>query len=401
MLKGLRQFFCGWRDVTVSAECAAEVFDIMYKNGIAFEREKRLDSGGISFTVRESGWKILSSEAEKRCICLNFSSVHGLPQALNFMKKRPMLPAGFLVFLIWMSYSSKIIWDIKIEGNTKTDSAEIISLLDELGCGIGDYYPKINFNQLHADYAAKQHDIAWLSVFMNGTVAEVQVRELYADTREKHPLGTYANVVAGCDGIVEDINVFEGQACVVRGQLVRKGQVLISGVVEGKDGEFRYEYAAGEVKCKTSDSVSEKVSLIQQKKVYTGREKTKYSIKIFKNSINLFIKGGIEYSVYDKIDMIEKLCPFGLCEVPVWINKTVYREYELVDEEISADDAGERAMTSLNEKIRALTSDAELEYKEMRSGFVDGEYTLECMLYLSRDIGVTREFTVGENNTQQ
>lgn len=397
MLKGLRRFFCGWREVTLSEKCSAEVFDIMYQSGIAFERQKRLESGELSFTMREAGWKILASEAEKRCICLEYSEVHGLPKALGFIKKRPMLPVGFLIFLIWMSFSSKIIWDIRIEGNTKTDSAEIISLLEELGFGIGERYTKINFNQLHADYAAKQHDIAWLSVFMNGTVAEVQVRELYADTREKHPRGTYANIVAACDGIVEDINVFEGQACVVRGQLVRKGQVLISGVVEGKEGEFRYEYAAGEVICKTSASVSEKVSLKQQKKVYTGREKTKYSIKIFKNSINLFIKGGIEYGVYDKIDTMEKLCPFGLCEVPVWIDKTVYMEYELVDEEISAEEAGERAMTSLKEKIRSLTSGSELEYKEMRSGFEDGEYTLECMLYLRRDIGETREFTVREN----
>ena len=73
------------------------------------------------------------------------------------------------------------------------------------------------------------------------------MRELYRNERKKHEHGTYANIVADCDGVVEEVNVVEGQAAVFPGQLVRKGQVLISGVVDGKDGEFRYEYAEGEV----------------------------------------------------------------------------------------------------------------------------------------------------------
>lgn len=394
MLKGLRRYLCGWRKVMVSPENSAELFDLMYRCGVGFEDEKRLGDGSISFIIRESGWRIINKAVKCRCICADFSEVYGLPRTLYFMKKRPMLPIGFAVMLVWLMYSSHLIWDIKIIGNTKTPTEDIVSLLDELGCGVGDYYPSIDFNKLHAQYAAVQHDLAWLSVFMNGTVAEVQVRELYADTRNKPEEGVYANIVADCDGIVEDINVFEGQACVKRGELVRKGQVLISGVVEGKEGNFRYEYAAGEVFCTTAVPISEKVSLTQKVKAYTGREKTELSIKIFKNLINLFIKGRIEYEVYDKIDMMEQLCPFGLCEVPIWIEKSVYKEYEYVSEEVSSDKAAEIAMTSLNQKIREETADGELEKKEIRTSFENGEYIIDCLLYLRRDIGYVSEFTV-------
>lgn len=389
MFKPIRRFFTGWRRVRVSNESSAKVFDSLYRKGISFDGEKRL-SDGIEFNISEREYKEVCECLE----CCAVSEVHGLPYVAGFVIARPMVAVGMLMFYLWMSYSSQLIWDVRVEGNTKTDSSEITEMLADLGCGIGDRYTKINFNKLHADYAAMQHDIAWLSVFMNGSVAEVQVRELYRNERKKHENGTYANIVADCDGVVEEVNVIEGQAAVFPGQLVRKGQVLISGVVEGKDGEFRYEYAEGEVICRTATSICEKVNVNREKKAYTGREKTRFRVKIFKKMINLFIKGGIEYDVCDTISTMDKLCPLGLCEIPVWIEKTVSREYVSENEQISAERASEEAMLSLNRKIKRLTTDAELEYKEIHSKFEDGVYTIECMLYLRRNTAATSEFTV-------
>ena len=361
MFKPIRRFFTGWRRVRVSNESSAKVFDSLYRKGISFDGEKRL-SDGIEFNISEREYKEVCESLE----CCAVSEVHGLPYVAGFVLARPMVAVGILMFYLWMSYSSQLIWDVRVEGNTKTDTDEITEMLADLGCGIGDRYTKINFNKLHADYAAMQHDIAWLSVFMNGSVA----------------------------GVVEEVNVIEGQAAVFPGQLVRKGQVLISGVVEGKDGEFRYEYAEGEVICRTATSICEKVNVNREKKAYTGREKTRFRVKIFKKMINLFIKGGIEYGVCDTISTMDKLCPLGLCEIPVWIEKTVSREYVSENEQISAERASEEAMLSLNRKIKRLTTDAELEYKEIHSKFEDGVYTIECMLYLRRNTAATSEFTV-------
>ncbi len=255
MFKPIRRFFTGWRRVRVTNESSAKVFDSLYRKGISFDGEKRF-SDGIEFRLSEREYKEVCESLENCAV----SEVHGLPYVAGFVLVRPMVAVGILMFYLWMSYSSQLIWDVRVEGNTKTDTGEITEMLADLGCGIGDRYTKINFNKLHADYSAMQHDIAWLSVFMNGSVAEVQVRELYRNEREKHENGTYANIVADCDGVVEEVNVIEGQAAVFPGQLVRKGQVLISGVVEGKDGEFRYEYAEGEVICRTAAALSEKVT---------------------------------------------------------------------------------------------------------------------------------------------
>jgi len=395
VLTRFRSFLIGWREFAVEECCRSTVFDLMYRGGISFSRERHRN-GKLSFRVSESYVDELRCIFDCECIEYELGESHGLLAAGRWILRRPAIPIGAVLFIAWMLYSSKLIWDVRVIGNTKTSEAEIIALLDELGCGIGDYYPSIEFSKVHANYAAAQNDIAWLSVYMNGTVAEVQVRELWADTRPKHEAGVFANVVATCDGIVESVNVFEGQAAVRAGDLVRAGQVLISGVVENKDGSVRYEYASGEVYCTVAEPISVKIEPEREKKVYTGRNISKKSVKIFKKTINLLGKGGIEGATYDTIDTMEQLCPFGFSTLPVWLKKTEYREYVIERETLSPEDAAELALIELSALVKEKAEAGTLLSKSVSVSSDDGGYRLDCLLYLSRDIGKTLEFKISE-----
>ncbi len=395
MLSRFRSFLVGWRTVEIDEVRRSTVFDLMYRSGIPFTREARR-GGKLSFRIREPDTAELCCLFREACIEYRLGELHGLYAVVKWLFFRPAIPIGAALFIVWMLYSSRLIWDVRVIGNTKTSEEEIIALLDELGCGIGDYYPSIEFSKVHANYAAAQNDIAWLSVYMNGTVAEVQVRELYADTRPKHEEGVYANVVATCDGVVEYVNVFEGQAAVRAGDVVRAGQVLISGVVENKDGSVRYEYAAGEVYCMVAEPVSVEIQLEREKKVYTGHNFSKKCVKIFKKTINLSRKGGIEGATYDTIDTMEQLCPFGLSTIPVWMYKTEYREYTLERETVSPEEAAELALLELSEIVKQKAEEGVLLSKTVNVSLDDGTYSLDCLLYLSRDIGDTLEFKISE-----
>ncbi len=381
----------------IEADQLKDAFDMIYKNELSFSSERMAEDGSVTFIMRERDCRRFFVLAEEGEISFESSELHGLPVTLGFLRRRPMIPLGIVALLVWLFYSENLVWDIQIEGNTKTETAEIVSYLEELGFGIGTYYPSVNFNQLHANYVAGQEDIAWLSVYMHGTVAEVQVKELYRDERVKPGENTYANVVATEAGVVESVTVYEGQAAVKAGDIVTAGQVLISGVVEMKDGSIRYEYAAGEVICKTTDSAHIEIATEREKKVYTGHEKTKKSVKIFKNSINLFIKGGIEYATCDKIDMMEQLCPFGLIPLPVWVSTTVYKEYETFTVTVSPEVAAEDALRELHRLIEEKTDGAELTSQTVTTAFDNGVYTIDCLLYMLRDVGTTVEFTAVEN----
>lgn len=398
MIRTFEYLLGGRRTLTVPLEERERAFDLMYQNCIRFSNERRSPDGTLTVYLSERNSIRFRYLAECADISFTMGEAHGLPMIRAFLRRRPALLLGALLFAAWMLYSTRIVWDIRIDGVEKTEPSEITELLDELGFGIGTYYPSVDFNKLHARYAAAQSDIAWLSVYMNGTVAEVQVRELWSDDRLKHENNVYANVVAETDGIVEEVRVFEGQPCVKKGDLVRRGQLLISGVIEHKDGSVRYEDAAGEVICRTAEPICVNIRTLCDKKVYTGRTTTKKRIKFFKKSINLFIKGGTLYSNYDKIDTIEQLCPFGLCELPVWYEVTEYREYETVSERIPAEVAAEMAMTELTERLREATLDAELLSRLVETSLSEEGYRIDCLLYLRRDIGRRENFSVSDEN---
>ncbi|MBR4962206.1 MAG: sporulation protein YqfD, partial [Clostridia bacterium] len=243
---------------------------------------------------------------------------------------------------------------------------------------------------------AENPDIAWLSVYMRGTTAEVQLRETRHPEDYAKPADTYANVVAAEAGEIISVQVFEGEAMVVPGDVVLPGELLISGVVSmKKEGESRLEYAAGEVYAETVVPISVEVSRSQEKKVYTGREKVKKSIKIFKKTINLSGNTGIPYATYDTIDKMEEVCLFDRFRLPLVLYSVRYREYETVEKELSPDEAAEEAMRRLKEETERALGTGELLYRRVTTAAdEEGTCRIESLLYILRDIAVTEEFHV-------
>lgn len=395
MLRKTREFFTGRRVITIPKECLCAAFDLIYRNGLPFHGERRTRDGDIMIKMTERDALSLSRLAQDRDIPISLSEPHGAPVVINFIKKRPVIAVGAVVMISWLLFSEQIVWDIRIKGNTKTPSSEIIATLEELGFGVGTFYPPVNFDKLHADYSAAQEDIAWLSIYMNGSVAEVEVREKYKDTRPKHDKNTYANVVADCAGVVRSVNVFEGQAAVKAGDTVYPGQVLISGVVEMKEeNSARYEYASGEVLCTVAEPINIVSPVERDEKHYTGREKKQISVRIFKKTVNLFINGGKNMPSCDTIEEVKQIELFGLWRLPLWINTRTEREYSMERVSYSPEDVANEAVTALSDKLKALSESGTMIEKQLSAKFENGVYSVSGVVYFERDIGKTAEFTV-------
>ena len=229
---------------------------------------------------------------------------------------------------------------------------------------------------------------------MDGTVARVQVREMWADGVRPDHSRTGANVVADCTAVIEEVNVFEGVAAVKAGEIVRPGQVAISGVIEKKDGGFRWEYAAGEVWATVEVPLTVEIPLKTVETRLTGREKALHTLKIFKKTINLSLNYGIGYASYGTIDIIGQLYLPDGTPLPIWMETTTVRETEEVPVTLSADDAEARAKTEMRALIRGTTEDAQLLGKSMRGSLNGDTYRLDALLTVRRDIGRVAEFPV-------
>ncbi len=399
MFKRIVGFFGGYVILTVPRALRSAVYNILFCCGMEFFGEHLKKDGTLRLCLPKV---YISAFREELCRCdldgVAISPMRGFPVGVHFLLHRVGITLGIVLFLLWSYVAERIVWDIRIEGNTSTPDHEIIELLTDLGCGYGAWFPAIDFDNLHARALTMTDTLGWLSVYMNGTVAEVQVREQLRPEGTKPEAGTYANVVAGEDGVIESVRVVEGQAAVRPGDVVRAGDVVISGVMERKDmflpeGGVRFEYAAGEVFAKTVRPISVEISLNREEKVYTGAEKRVKSIKIFGNVVKLFENTGITYAKYDKIDKIERLSLFGVCDLPLWVEETIYREYVYETKEISPEAAVAEGMTELRRLTDEAVEGGELSEKTVTSDFADGVYRIRCLLYVIRDIAKTVEFS--------
>lgn len=404
MLEHLRHFFSGWVTVSTDSVCRSALAGLLWEAEIPFWHEKTA-AGKVTVRIPWKDCPLFEETAVSAGLCFEIDAKGGLPVVLAFCRSRPGIPIGMILLLIWCLYSQNLIWRIEIEGCQNLPEAEVEAILTEAGCGVGDFVPLIDFDALHANLKAENPDIAWISVYMNGTTAEVQLRETRHGTDLSHPPEIKANVTASEAGEIVSVNVFEGQAVVKTGDVVLPGELLISGVVPMKtDEESRTEYAAGEVYAIVACPVSVEVSLQKKTKVYTGREKTKKSVKIFKKSINLFANTGIPYATYDTIDKMEEVCLPGGYPLPVVLYSTVYREYEIIEETRTPEEAAAEAMKQLREKTEEAIGTGEMLSRTVTTAVnEDGTYRIDCLLYILRDIASTAEFTVrpGEDQPQK
>jgi len=396
MFDWLWRYFCGWQSFCVAVGCRSILMDLLWQEEIPFWHErKRGDS--VSVRISRSHVQKLEEAALARCMPYTMLKRGGFSELVKFCRKRPGIPAGLVLLCLWCLYSQNLIWNIEVEGCENLSETYIEEILTAYGCGVGEFYPAIDFDALHSNISAWEPEIAWLSVYMHGTTAEVQLRETKPADPYKKPEGVYANVVAAEAGEVVIAEVEEGQATVRKGDIVLPGDMLISGVVPmRKEGQTRLEYAKGTVLAKVACPITVEVTRKRLEKSYTGREKTEKSVKIFKNTINLFANTGIPYTTYDTINKMEQVCLFETWSIPVTVCTTVYREYEMLATEVSPERAAEEALMEMRQKMDASIGTGELLSQSVTvTTTEEGNCRIDCLLYLLRDIAVTEEFTAG------
>ena len=175
------------------------------------------------------------------------------------------------------------------------------------------------------------------------------------------------------------------------GQTVKKGDLLISGVIPTELGGGAVR-ASGVVKGRYSEGAAVSVPKNAVKRVLGARELCEVEIKIFGFSINIFQR----YRNFDfECDIIEEKSEFCFNrgkKLPI----TVLRRYcEPIGYEpftYSSDELCAEAGRLLREKNLALCDGRELLRIRTHGEFTDDGYFMSSELILSGEVGMIREF---------
>ena len=142
-------------------------------------------------------------------------------------------------------------------------------------------------------------ELSFMAINIYGTRVVVQVEE--ADPQpELLDQSTPADIVATADGIIEDIQTSAGQAQFVDGDIVAKGEVLISGTIPlyQQNPEKPYAgdlvvHATGTVTARTWRTLEERLPLTVPTKVYEEDTHTGYRLGILGLEREFFEKRSI------------------------------------------------------------------------------------------------------------
>jgi len=304
-----------------------------------------------------------------------------------------MLLAGMIICLALLYGFSSFVWVIEVKGTEKLEASVIMDALRENGIEPGIWKGHINIRDLENELMIQLPQISWLGLELRGVklVAEIVEAVQPPPFIDKE---TPCNIIASKDGIIAKMTVLEGKPAVEIGSTVRKGQLLVSGVIEHEGIGVRYVHAMGEVLARTWFEGRGKAPLKDSMRVPTGRKAVRKYIQM--GSIRVKVQEApIPFKKFEKVVNKQKLLGENLF-LPAELVVEEYHEVKETHKKMAIDQvrqlAQERAWKDVQQKI---PQNAKVVDKKVRFSMIEEEF-IEAVMYVEtlEPIGVQAPLSV-------
>ena len=231
---------------------------------------------GYGFMIRADEFRHLRPIVRKTKTRPYIIKRKGFPFHIKRIKSRKGLWMGGFLFFALIYLMSTFIWEIQVQGQYTYTEEVILKYLRSIDVYAGMRKREISCPEIETAIRENYTDIGWVSAELKGSKLFVRIQEtnmpvLY-ETDE-----TPRHLVANRDGIVDSIITRTGTPLVKKGDMVRKGDVLISGIVElrGDSGELLKKEtvrADGDVMIQSETSYYNEVRKNHAEKMYTTEQ---------------------------------------------------------------------------------------------------------------------------------
>lgn len=288
------------------------------------------------FHTYKSNIDILEQICDKCGIKFEIVEQKGIPEFINRVMRYSSIFVGGVICVCTHFLLSLIVWDIEVSGNYIITESRMREYLKENNIVVGSKIKKINVKELENIIMRDFPEVIFVSASCDGTILKITLKEglNYDYTKENEQC---MNLVSDMDGYVESIITCKGVGVVKKGDEVKKGDVLISGIVKILDDS---ETVVSNMGVKAEGEV-----IIKGKVVYEDDFEKNYVKKNYidkKSRIYPFFLEWKPLNNRDSCDIMEqKLCfsLFDTFKLPqILYSKEIYyyEEYEYVmsDKEI-------------------------------------------------------------------
>ena len=365
------RYFSGCLKVIFKGEFTERVLNLCAENGIKLWSAKS-ENGRLTAFITLKDFYLLPDVISGSKIRVHIEERYGFPFVLSRYRKRPGILIGVLIFITFLEFMSGFIWVIDIKGNEKIESEKIMTALEKIGIYEGIFSDKISPKSDSQRLLLQLDGLAWASLNIEGSRLTVNVTEAEEkDNSDNRP----CNLKAEFDGVITKIDLTSGDSVVKVGDTVKKGDVLVSGIIENAGGT-RFVRSQGNVIATVRREFEISQNFTEELTVETGKVKEKSVLELFTLKIPLYL--GTEKSEYVTEDSKQQLKLFGV-RLPMRIYTREFKYTEIA----SITRTEERIIEELENELQKILEEEEIT-----------DYTVEDKTFDKNDEGITLKITL-------
>lgn len=319
----------------------------------------------------------------------------GFPFLLDKLEKRKFFAAGFALFVISLYLLSSLVWQVTVEGNKKIPAEDVLTAAKQEGI-----YPlqwKFRLGDQNV-LSQKLHSLlpgaAWVGVTVKGTHVNIKVVE--SKEPEEKQLLSPRHLISTADAVVTDIFVEQGQGMVKPNTRVKKGDVLISGIL-GNEENRKIVVAKGKVRGLVWHEYNIEVPTIQKVKVYSGESKERNYLVIGNRALLVSGFGETGFNKFETIPTLDKLQWRGIILPFGWLHEKVM-DVEYVENRMSREESEQVGLQQARADILMKSGyDSRIENEKiLHEKLEDGKVYMKVLFEVDEEISKEYPLIQGE-----
>ena len=388
--------------VTVSADnaCSQKLYRFIRNEKIECRRIKE-ENGRLIFTIGVESWREVRSFLESLNCEYEIISKKGFVPLLQACFARKGLLLGVLVCFVLISLLSDVVLVIDISADSPKTKQAILNVLLENDIKAGSSLKNVDLTVIERRIKSRVQNVGWVGISADGN-------RLIIDTLQYTPKPEFtvhrlpSDIVSKENGVIDSVELLDGQLLKPVGSGVAKGDTIVSGKVvtdkiSYKDGKeqhdisARYTRAAGRIYGTFERKMTFEQPFIDQTKLYKPqKEKAVYSVSLF--DFDLVLNGA--EGNYDLIDRNEHRPEmFGL-DLPVAFTENKVSEFTFAAHALNKAQATDAAKQKAEKYENNFLSAYEIRDKTEELKETDDGVLLEVTYTLYGQMGEERDFFI-------
>lgn len=382
-------YFCGYAIIIVKGLKIERFINLAVVNGIYLWDIEKIDCTSIKAKINIKDFHKLRWIVRKTDSRIKINEKCGMPFKVRTIKKRKWFFLGLGALLIFLYILSSYIWMIEILGLKNISEQVILDNLSQHGLKIGMRKCKIDKRNVESKMLIIMPELTWIGVEVKGTKASITIVEKGPEPQfisKDEP----CHIIAKKNGVIDKILVLNGDGVAKDGDTVKKGQLLVTGVIERHGMDTRYVHSMAKVFARTWYEDVEEINFKQIQFKKTGKTIKIYGIEMMRRKFERYKK--IPYEYYDKNIEERYLFSFGSYIFPIKLVVTSYHELKPIERKLNEQEAKDRCSERLDGRIKlqlpedAVIIDKRIEYFVNKESVI-GKIYIESM----EDIGIKQK----------